>query len=297
MLEKKHINKNHHSAFSLIELSIVLIIIGLLVAGVTAGQRLIVSARLTTAKAVTESSPVSSIKGLTLWMDAVSDTAFDNSEDIEETDPIARWKDINSQSSKTNFAAAGLLQPSYSENTINSLPAITFNPDDPDDTVIDEKLESVTSFSDLSSTSFTFFVVASFDKVASGSKSVLLHQDGGASILYKDSGNAIASDLHSSPMTSSTTTFSPGIYAIRYSNGGNLQMYTDGNLEKTTAAVEITPSSEKWIIGSDSTPANYFRGTVGEIIFFDRKLRLSEINAVNDYLSQKWQIKVVESTN
>ena len=51
-------------AFSLIELSIVILIIGILVAGVTQSSRLIKQMRLAMIKSMTLNSPVSSIKDL-----------------------------------------------------------------------------------------------------------------------------------------------------------------------------------------------------------------------------------------
>lgn len=48
-------------AFSLIELSIVILIIGILVAGVTQSSRLVKQIRLASIKSMTLSSPVSSI--------------------------------------------------------------------------------------------------------------------------------------------------------------------------------------------------------------------------------------------
>ena len=66
---KKNINR--FTGFSLIELSIVIIIIGILVAGITQGSRIIKEARLKTAKTLTESSPVASIRDLTLWLDDI----------------------------------------------------------------------------------------------------------------------------------------------------------------------------------------------------------------------------------
>ncbi len=66
-------NKSFFSAFSLIELSIVILIIGTLIAGVTQGSRLVRISKLRTAQNQTSTSPVSSIDGLALWLDAVDE--------------------------------------------------------------------------------------------------------------------------------------------------------------------------------------------------------------------------------
>ena len=67
------ISKNKSLAFSLIELSIVILIIGILIAGVTQGSRLVRESRVKTAQTLTQSSDVSSIKDLVLWLDATKE--------------------------------------------------------------------------------------------------------------------------------------------------------------------------------------------------------------------------------
>ena len=59
-----------NKAFSLIELSIVILIVGILVAGVTSSSRLIKKMKLITAQNLTNSSPIHSIKGLALWLES-----------------------------------------------------------------------------------------------------------------------------------------------------------------------------------------------------------------------------------
>jgi prepilin-type N-terminal cleavage/methylation domain-containing protein len=302
MLAIKHKQKqNSKSAFSLVELSIVLIIIGLLVAGVTAGQSLIVSARVTTAKALTESSPVTSIKGLTLWLDAISDTSFEDPDDIEQGDDVSIWKYINPQSSKNHFETpTGFNSPSYSEETINSLPAISFNVDGGNE---DEILVSNDYFTDLSSTSFTFFMVADFRSGSNIAGSTILHQGDetdysqNSRILLKvKKTNDLKSAFGDGALQGPAVSFSPEIYVMRYKSSGTLEMYingdTGGGVSKDPDFDDYDLGSQKWTIGGSG--GQVFRGTVGEIIFYDRRLRKSEIKDVISYLSQKWKIDTVE---
>ena len=65
-------HKNIKKAFSLIELSIVILIIGILVAGVTQSSRLVSQFRLLSARNITQSSPVHSIKDLLIWLETTS---------------------------------------------------------------------------------------------------------------------------------------------------------------------------------------------------------------------------------
>jgi len=60
-------SKYSNKAFSLIELSIVILIIGILVAGVTSSSRLVKRMKIITAQNLTTSSPISSIKDLIFW--------------------------------------------------------------------------------------------------------------------------------------------------------------------------------------------------------------------------------------
>jgi len=61
------------NAFSLIELSIVILIVGILVAGVTSSSRLIKRMKITVAQNLTQSSPVPSIKDLSVWYESSMD--------------------------------------------------------------------------------------------------------------------------------------------------------------------------------------------------------------------------------
>lgn len=122
-------NNNKLSAFSLIELSIVILIIGILVAGVTQSSRLVAQFRLSTAKNLTNSSPVSSIKGLIAWYETTSDKSLDDGAREDGTAISSgssySWYDINPQTTTKNNASS-TSGPLYVTNCINSLPCLQF---------------------------------------------------------------------------------------------------------------------------------------------------------------------------
>ena len=66
------------TAFSLIELSIVILIVGILVAGVVQTSRLVTRMRILNAQTVTRSSEIHLIKGLSVWIETVSEKSFDS---------------------------------------------------------------------------------------------------------------------------------------------------------------------------------------------------------------------------
>lgn len=63
-------------AFSFIELSIVILVIGVLIAGVSQGGKMITKFKITTAASLTNSSPVHSIKNLVAWYKTTSEKSF-----------------------------------------------------------------------------------------------------------------------------------------------------------------------------------------------------------------------------
>jgi len=75
----KPLNKNFKKAFSLIELSVVVLIIGILIAGITQSSRLVRAMKLNTARSLTRSSDVNSIRNLTAWFDATAEGVFSSS--------------------------------------------------------------------------------------------------------------------------------------------------------------------------------------------------------------------------
>ncbi len=118
-----------NKAFSLVELSIVILIIGVLIAAVGQGIDLLQDGRLTAARMISQSSKVSSISGLVMWIDATSDKAFITSEIDGDTASISAWYDVNQQSiSKNNFLQPTLTsKPTYKANVINGLPVVSFD--------------------------------------------------------------------------------------------------------------------------------------------------------------------------
>jgi len=112
--------------FSLTELSIVILVIGILVIGITKGSQIISAAKLKSAQSLTINSPAASVSGLFFWLDSVSDKSFDT--DINDGDLISNWYDINPQSTlKTNFTQSDSARPTYRSSGINGLPSVEFD--------------------------------------------------------------------------------------------------------------------------------------------------------------------------
>lgn len=142
MILKKLLNRSqkfvtNKKAFSLIELSIVILIVGIIIAGITQSSSLVRKMRLSSARSLTNSSPVPGISGLTYWIESVGTQSFatgsagnfTNSELLDENQSIGRWNDINPQSTNKINVSQSILarQPTYASSGINNLPAVQFN--------------------------------------------------------------------------------------------------------------------------------------------------------------------------
>ena len=306
-------------AFSLIELSIVILIIGILVAGVTQSSRLILAMKLTSLRSMTINSPVPSIKNLYLWHDTIMEKSFIASE-VSDGSQISAWYDLNpfSISDSINLVQAdSARKPIYKSSAINGLPGIYFNGA--------YFLKSQTNVSPFfAGGSATLFIVFNSDDVAGqkfmfmypiqncaknaeigigvanySSGSFGIHAGCGigtitnGNLVVKGAPTIISMVFLSSPLT-------PGTLAnIKiYKNGGNEQgLYGSGGSYTQGMGGAYGATLSPLLIGlrDDNNSGSYnsgFVGTMGEIIAFSRSLNAEERNAVEKYLGKKWGIAV-----
>lgn len=146
-------------AFSLIELSIVLLVVGILIAAVIQGESIIIKSKIRMAQKITINSEVNQIENLAMWLE----TSLDNSVIVDSDSHVTRWHDINPQSSiKIDAYNTTSNLPVYVENGINGLPVLRFH-DVPSNIMVDPD-NSGMNF--LAGTGYTIFVVE--QKVDSG---------------------------------------------------------------------------------------------------------------------------------
>ena len=187
------VSKNFKKGFSLIEISIVLLIIGILISGILVGQDLILDAKIKSAQNLTRTSPVNKITDLTLWLDVnaekslISTTTADRClskymsyQDLLGNETICAWRDINSQKSlgtnmsdkialSINTTHAINAMPTYVVNGIGGLPSLYFDGSDylissiPPSTNVANTIFDVDLYSLLSSSEVSFFIVQQFE--------------------------------------------------------------------------------------------------------------------------------------
>ena len=310
---------NKRKAFSLIELSIVILIIGILVAGVTQSSRLVSRMKLLSVRSLTMNAPVYSIKDLYLWYDSVMEASFNEAE-ASNGSQISAWYDLNplSPTDKLNVVQTDVnRKPIYVSNGINGLPAVYFN-----GVYFLRSQNNVTPF--FSTGSATLFMVFIPDEITGqrfmwmypiancaknaeigiGVANIVAGNFGvhaGCGIGTITNGNVV---IKSEPTIISlvflSSPLNPGTLAnIKiYKNGGGEQgLVGSGGSYTQNMGGAYGSSQVPLLIGlrDDNNNGGYnsgFVGDMGEIIAYSRSLSTEERQSIEKYLGKKWGIKV-----
>jgi prepilin-type N-terminal cleavage/methylation domain-containing protein len=313
-----------NKAFSMIEISIVILIIGILVAGVTQSSRLVKQIKLATARSITKSSPVPSIKDLSLWLETTTDESFIEIQADDEY-RLTQWNDINPQNPVKFFAIKnGTTAVTYTSEGINSIPSVKFTGDvGVGGYFILSQSNNIAQASKISTfgNRFSFFVVSRPEIEVVGKFRVAFfnagdpQNDGWGIVKTADNKRGI---LFNDNMLCSTNTANAnsvgevvsGIYEGVTSS--NMTVYVNGNVETTSVVTQSGGSSYTNSSSNDpayspltSNPAMYigssggagnetWKGLISEIIVYDRVLKNEERKSVEKYLGKKYGIKINE---
>ncbi len=77
-------------AFSLIEVSVVLLIIGIFIAGILIAGNLVRKSRIAAAQSLTRSSPINTIQDSALWLESSVDSNFGDGDTVDGH-AISNW--------------------------------------------------------------------------------------------------------------------------------------------------------------------------------------------------------------
>ncbi|MFM7620059.1 MAG: prepilin-type N-terminal cleavage/methylation domain-containing protein [Alphaproteobacteria bacterium] len=303
MPENKRFLTKNNQAFSLIELSIVILIIGILVAGVTQSSRLINAMKLKSARSQTLGSPVPSIANLVMWLEPTMEQSFDANEASDGAE-ITTWFDINLQSTlKNNAISSGSQRPRFTNNCLNGLPCVKFDGND--------YLDTTQQIGGLKAS--IFLVISASNVSAGGCCAVLInasstwmlgkvhYQLDGTANLSSPTGVASylgnSSALHYANRNGVLANI-PYIYSV-VDRGTSVELYINGATSGagTTAGnpsgmvkIPTTHNIASWFDGTNRS--RYLNGYIAEIIFYDRDLKNDERIDVEKYLARKWAIKI-----
>ena len=273
------------SAFSLLEVSAVILIIGILIAGVVTANSLVAKSRLAAAQTLTTSSPINGIKDSALWLESAVDASFADGETSNNTS-ISKWNDSRTNSStKVSVVKVGS-GPVYS-NTINSIHAVKFsgNP------VNYLKVEDA-SF--LNGTDYTILVLEKRQSstagyfigdssVSTANQTLLLGYSDDAVIAHSQgTGNVYNSNVS----TYSSSSNSPRIFTFVSDSTNGKKTYINGILAAQSSDTSKLSNIGTLVIGKGYT------GEIGEIAIFTRALKAEERKSIEDYLGKKYSTNI-----
>jgi prepilin-type N-terminal cleavage/methylation domain-containing protein len=311
-MTKNLLKFNRSKAFSLLELSFVLVIISVIFAGISNGSKIIKSLRLKSAQNLTQNSPVNTINGLVLWLEPTLRDSFISTQ-AKDGSQLTQWNDINPQATAKYYAVAsaspGITYKSESE--IYSLPTVSFSG-------LSSSYFTISTSTSASNNSaivtpynaFTFFIVAKLDNSYSSSAAIFLNGDNSSGWGYLVSGSSSSGGTRQLNFPGATNnnaasvnaTSNAEIISATYQsaaideNGssGTLKLFTNGAEETltTSSAVSVkTPATSTFYIGNNSNNEAW-NGYISELIIFNRALNDSERSLVEKYLAQKYNIKI-----
>ncbi len=282
-MNQKTLNK----AFSLIELSIVILIIGILVAGVTKGGDLYSQIKLTAARSVTNSSSINTIPDLRIWLETTKEESLTTNDGNQPNQGsfISSWNDIklSRPNDKINVTqATSSNQPIYVKNGIGGLPSLQFDG-------INDVLENLVDMPiNAGDDSYTMVAVVNiFDPsggdiaIGQGTNSHAANRSG---MMYFNGTNqfgfaGFANDYVSISYANNTEYIA--IVIANHQLANNITLYLNSNSETigTTNADNsaLNIAGERFVIGSASYNAHYHDGLISEVMIFDRNLKDSEV--------------------
>ena len=317
---------NFKKAFSLIEISIVILVVGILIAGISKGVDLVYDMRLATARALTDKAPMFGMENLEMWLETTSEnslatgtTSFTNVKNPDDKASIGRWNDLNPTLINPNnknhaVQATSSFQPLYIKDGINGLPALFFDGSN-------DYIASITKFTVIKN--FTVFVVGF--PIKNLTKPCVFNSGNFAGVTNQ---KYIFYPLQGGVVYAGNNAVGGGVsicesFIASVEHGDSYMPYIMSNQREIKKPIQFTlkyanGASKLYINATDSYSANasgrnvfpslsfgggrpgggygedygYFKGFIGEIIVYSADLNDADRKLIEAYLIEKWRIKL-----
>lgn len=287
-LTKKYIKKINKKAFTLIEISIVILIVSVMVIGIATGSSLINKSRLANAKSLTRQSVINDMgDDLIAWYETSLEGSFKESETKTDGSLITVWKDSNKSAVKKNDAKIGV-SPTLVQNVFyNSIPGVRFTG------------TQYLNFdgSKFAKNSYTVFVVEQRRSNKAHNYFISGFSNSGNKIFgYRSDTQITQSHIYNdfNINISSYSSPTPRIHTFLFNNSIGKQYTLGGKTIYSTPSPQLTSidSFETGKIGYLSGVNSFYIGDLAEIIMFKRSLKTEEVEAIESYLGSKYGIPV-----
>jgi len=292
MIKKNSTIKTKNSAFSLIELSIVFLVVAILIIGASQGYGLVKSARISNARSITAKSPISSTPDLLAWYETTSKDSFDQSQ-ISDGAQLTKWKDISRSSiiiGKNILETTPKNTPSgnviHSQSSINKLPAVKFSGSG--------KL-SLDAFNQVGASSqATVFLVVKINVTDTTNYKTIF--DGySTSSDFSFSIKSNMAKVNAGAVNEQAFSFlNSGEYAIAiYFNGSSSKIFVNDTNSPIGNAFNSGSNLLTGItLGADKSGNFGFNGFISEVAVFNRVVKSSERKEIFNYFSKKYKINI-----
>ncbi|MBL6664462.1 MAG: hypothetical protein ISQ34_01305, partial [Rickettsiales bacterium] len=268
----------NNRAFSMVEISMVLVLLTAIIIGILQTTTLMNDAKLSKAQTLTKRSPVKDMQGLIMWLETSLEESFILKE-IENGGHISKWIDIKNNVQKPNHATQTNFnnQPTYQEQAFNdAIPGIRFN----------GSSDYLTFDGDyIVNSPYSIFVVEK--RTSNASENYFIGGTTQSSyqnvIMGYQTNTTFLNSNHNSHLTHSVAAYSEHIERIHsftfdmtnrksYLNGGSVEA-------SDTVSSPITGFAGA-SIGRYGSAHKYYQGDLAEIIIFNRALNDKDRNAV-----------------
>ena len=292
MFKKNSNKKTKKFAFSLIELSIVLLVIGILMIGVSQGYNLVRSAQISNARSITAKSPILQIQGLLAWYETSWKESLIQSE-LKDGNNISAWKDISPNSILNGYnqlTTTPSTNITYTQSSINKIPAIKFTGS--------SKL-SLANFTQGASSQATVFLVVKLNYVPDTTNYKTIFDGNSADFSFSLRSNGIQINTGSSIASNNVANsfLNSGEYAIAiYFNGSNSKVYVNDTdsmfggsvINNTSGTNQLTGVT----LGTNKSGSLGFPGYISEVAIFNRVIKAGERKEIFNYFSKKYKMAI-----
>ena len=292
MLNHKNLYKSK-SAFTIIELSIVMLVISALIVGISSTKLMIRKARLANAQSLTQDSIVGDLSDdLVAWYETSLESSFLSSELKNDGGNISTWKDNNINAVNKNDATMSNTanQPKLYQNAFyDSIPGLRF---DGTDDYLNFDLSKIVN------SNYLIFIVEKRNNIMAnciiGGNS--FGQNTAIHVGYIGNAPQFIRFAHFGEGTNADFT-TPAykandqvIHTFSFNGSTGKRYSKNGQIIGTVGQLAPLVSNNSVTIGKFGS--GYYNGDLAEIIIFKRSLKTEEIEAVENYLGSKYGISV-----